>query len=261
MSKNPGTHVRTASGPGRSLHYPSLRGGSPKRRLNADRRMYGGEKSDVTIVATKPAHNAWMTTERSRWSQGSHPRGKRKARFMLDSGSDFGERGGPLLVERWLGGEGDFGVWQSGPGVHKRLSELGQVSVVGDGFQFGFCIHESQRHPAVDLCRVSPTANIARQSAEGTIEILNTVGGAQALAELFGYCEPLDRERFLHAFLQTLHGLELVGGFQVVLIGGWAKISGNAARSGGTMHLSSLTTTHFIDAIRRTKCCNTCRIR
>ncbi len=89
MSKNPGTHVRTASGPGRSLHYPSLRGGSPKRRLNADRRMYGGEKSDVTIVATKPANNAWMTTGRSRWSQGSHPRGKREAGFMPDSGPDF----------------------------------------------------------------------------------------------------------------------------------------------------------------------------
>ncbi len=89
MSKNPGTHVRTASGPGRSLHYPSLRGGSPKRRLNADRRMYGGEKSDVTIVATKTANNAWMTTGRSRWSQGSHPRGKREAGFMPDSGPDF----------------------------------------------------------------------------------------------------------------------------------------------------------------------------
>ncbi len=89
VSKNPGTHVRTASGPGRSLHYPSLRGGSPKRRLNADRRMYGGEKSDATIVAMKPANNAWMTTGRSRWSQGSHPRGKRKAGFMPDSGPDY----------------------------------------------------------------------------------------------------------------------------------------------------------------------------
>ncbi len=128
------------------------------------------------------------------------------------------ESGGePLLVETWLGGEGVFGVWQSSPGLHKRLSELGQVLLIGDGLQFGFCIHERQRRPAVYLCRVFPTANIARQSAEGTIEILNTVGGAQALAELFGYCEPLDRERFLHAFLQTLHGLELVGGFQVVL--------------------------------------------
>ncbi len=58
------------------------------------------------------------------------------------------------LVETWLGVEGDFGVWQSGPGLHKCLSELGQVLVIGDGFQFGFCIHESQRHSAVDLCRV-----------------------------------------------------------------------------------------------------------
>ncbi len=52
VSKNPGTHVRTTPGPGRSLHYPSLRGGSPKRRLNANRRMYDGEESDVTIVAS-----------------------------------------------------------------------------------------------------------------------------------------------------------------------------------------------------------------
>ncbi len=96
VSKNPGTHVRTASGPGRSLHYLSLRGGSPKRRPNADRRMYGGEKSDVTIVATKPANNAWMTTGRSRWSQGSHPRGKREAGFMPDSGSDF------VNLSKWL---------------------------------------------------------------------------------------------------------------------------------------------------------------
>lgn len=59
------------------------------RRLNADRRTYGGEKSDVTIVATKPANNAWMTTGRSQWSQGSQLRGKRQAGFMPDSGPDF----------------------------------------------------------------------------------------------------------------------------------------------------------------------------
>ncbi len=35
--------------------------------------------------------------------------------------------------------------------------------------------------------------------------------------ESFGYCEPSDRERFLHAFLQTFHGLGLAGGFQVGL--------------------------------------------
>ena len=49
VSETPWTHASILSGPGRSLHYLPLRGRSPKRRLNADRRTYGGEKSDATI--------------------------------------------------------------------------------------------------------------------------------------------------------------------------------------------------------------------
>ena len=83
VSKNPGTHVCNAPGPGRSLHCPTPRGGPPKRRLNADQRMHGGEKSDAMIVALKPANKAWVPTWRSWWSEASRPRGNRELCLAL----------------------------------------------------------------------------------------------------------------------------------------------------------------------------------
>ena len=75
VSETPWTHANILSGPGRSLHYLSLWGRSPKRRLNADRRTYGGEKSDAAIQAMKPANKAGVPSWRSQWSEASHPRG------------------------------------------------------------------------------------------------------------------------------------------------------------------------------------------
>ena len=86
--KNPGTHVCNAPGPGRSLHCPTPRGGPPKRRLNADQRMHGGEKSDAMIVALKPANKAWVPTWRSWWSEASRPRGNREALHVPDTEPD-----------------------------------------------------------------------------------------------------------------------------------------------------------------------------
>ena len=44
--------------------------------------MYGEEKSDAAILAVKPANKMWKTTRRSWWSEGLHPRGKRKVGFI-----------------------------------------------------------------------------------------------------------------------------------------------------------------------------------
>ena len=99
VSKNPGTHVCNAPGPGRSLHCPTPRGGPPKRRLNADQRMHGGEKSDAMIVALKPANKAWVPTWRSWWSEASRPRGNRV------SPARTGHRAGFCVSQRMHGGE------------------------------------------------------------------------------------------------------------------------------------------------------------
>ncbi len=37
----------------------------------------------------KPANNAWVTTVLSRWSQGSHPKGKWEAGFIPDAAPDM----------------------------------------------------------------------------------------------------------------------------------------------------------------------------
>ncbi len=88
VSETPWTHASILSGPGRSLHYLSLWGRSPKRRLNADRRTYGGEKSDATIQAMKPANKAGVPSWRSQWSEASHPRGNREVSHVPDTASD-----------------------------------------------------------------------------------------------------------------------------------------------------------------------------
>ncbi len=88
VSETPWTHVHILSGPGRSLHCPAPRGGPPKRRLKADQRMHGGEKSDAMIVALKPANKAWVPTWRSWWSEASRPRGNREALHVPDTEPD-----------------------------------------------------------------------------------------------------------------------------------------------------------------------------
>ncbi len=85
VSKTPWTYVHILPGPGRSFQRPAPRAGPPKRRRNADRRMYGEERSDAMIVAMKLANKAWKTMWRSWWSEASHPRGNRSSRHALDT--------------------------------------------------------------------------------------------------------------------------------------------------------------------------------
>ncbi len=85
VSKTPWTYVHILPGPGRSFQRPAPRAGPPKRRRNADRRMYVEEKSDAMIVVMKLANKAWKTMWRSWWSEASHPRGNRSSRHALDT--------------------------------------------------------------------------------------------------------------------------------------------------------------------------------
>ncbi len=85
VSKPPWTYVHILPGPGRSFQRPVPRAGPPKRRRNADRRMYVEERSDAMIVAMKLVNKAWKTMWRSWWSEASHPRGNRSSRHALDA--------------------------------------------------------------------------------------------------------------------------------------------------------------------------------
>ncbi len=76
VSKTPWTYVHILPGPGRSFQRPALRAGSPKRRRNADRRMYVEEKSDAMIVAMKLANKAWKTMVAELVERSVAPEGK-----------------------------------------------------------------------------------------------------------------------------------------------------------------------------------------
>ena len=67
---------------------PSATGGAAKVKAKAERRMYGKEKSDATILAMKPANKAWVPMWRSWWSEASHPRGNRAVPHVPDSVPD-----------------------------------------------------------------------------------------------------------------------------------------------------------------------------
>ena len=80
----------------------------------------------------------------------------------------------------------------------------------GYGREALFSCLDCHRHPSVTLIRVSPARHPMPSSTQRTVEVFNNVGGLQMASQTAFNLEPVERQGFFHAFIETTSGLSMV---------------------------------------------------